>query len=287
MTIDNDADAKAAEQENADFESGFPEPEAKPDKTDTTIPETPAKPDAAPAATPRAPKEQPVEYVQISKKDWDDVRAAAARTASYDAQFSKAFGTIGNLQKLVGTLHGGTPRNGKIAIPAEAFAAMAQDFPELAAHTKTALEAALSGVNGTGATDADPEQFESRAAAWHAKRELKALDAVYPDWKTIVGAVDATQQQPDPNNPFRKWLATKDAGYQKRLNNSDSAEVISRAIERFQRETRATPKPASGTPRDNARAERIREAVQPRGDKGRVPAGKSDDDEFLAGFDSR
>ena len=286
MNTDDDAAAKAEAQENPDFEAGFPStPDPKP--ADTATPAKAAKPDAKPAATPRAAEEPAVEYVQISKKDWEDVRAAATRTASYDQQFSKAFGTIGNLQKLVQALQGGTPRGGKLVIPKEAFTEMEKDFPELANHTRTALEAALSGLTGTGATDADPAKFETMMADYTRKRELEALEDAHPDWRQIVGAVDATTQQPDPNHPFRKWLATQPAAYQKRLNDSESCTVISRAISRFQQETKAPPKPAAGTPRNNARAERIADAVQPRGDRGRAPAAASDEDEFLAGFGSR
>lgn len=276
-------DTSAADdaRELAEFGAGFDDkpaekPAAKPDKPD-------------PAATPRAAEPAPPKYVQITEQEVAEFRAAAAKTASYDQQLSKAFGTIGNLQKLVNGLQSQTPRGARVEIPKDAFKAMERDFPELAKQTRDALEAALAGVSGTGgAAVDDDEKFEARVASWSSKRELKTLAEDFPEWRTIVGAVDATQQQPDPNNPFRKWLAGKDVAYQTRINASESAEVIGGAIRLFQTETKATPKPGgTPTPREAARAERIRGAVQPRGDNAGAAPAKSDDDEFEAGYNAR
>jgi hypothetical protein len=290
MSAEDDHAAVAA-KEDADFASGFPEkPPATPPSADKPA-DTPAKPEpkAAPVRATEPATEKP-EYVQISAKDWADVRAAAAKTASYDAQLSKAFGTIGNLQRLVSGLQAQTPAGRKIEVPKDAFLEMSRDFPELAEHTRNALERALAGVTGTGANDADASgKFQDMLASYTAKREIEALEDSYPDWRKIVGAVDITKEQPDPNNAFRKWLATKDVAYQNRLNSSESAAVIGRAIRTFQNETKAVAKPGATTtrPRDDARAERIRGAVQPRGDNAGAAAGKSDDEMFEEGFRSR
>jgi len=280
----DDEDAKAAladAQENDELAAGFANEPTKPDK-----PEPAAAPEGATVAAEEVP-----EYVQISAKDWADVRAAAAKTASYDAQLSKAFGTIGNLQKLVNGFQANTPRGGKVEIPKDAFAEMERDFPELAQQTRKAIEAALAGVtSGSAAAEVDTGKIEGMLASYTSKREIEALEDAYPDWRTIVGAVDGTSQQPDPANAFRKWLGTKDATYQARINASESAAVIGRAIRRFQDETKAaasSQQPAVTKPRDDARAERIRSAVQPRGDNAGAAAGKSEDEEFLAGFNSR
>lgn len=266
-------------QELAEFGAGF---EGK------AAPTPPAKTDTPdPAVTPRAKEEPKPEYIQITAKDWADVRAAAAKTASYDSQLSKAFGTIGNLQKLVNGFQAqATPPAGrKIEISKAAFAEMEKDFPELAQQTRAALEAALSGLPGTGA-EVDATKIEGMLASYTSRREIEALEDAHPDWRQIVGAVDVTKEQPDPANPFRKWLSGKDAAYQARVNGSESAAVIGRAIRLFQNETKTPPKPAT-TPRSDARAERIRAAVQPRGDNAGAAPGKTADDEFEAGYNSR
>lgn len=262
-------------QELAEFGAGFEGKTAEPPAKKPESAETPRTEEAAP------------EHVQVTVKEWDEIRAAAARTASYDSQFSKLFGTVGNISKLLNEQRAqpSTPAGRKIEIPKDAFLAMERDFPELAQQTRAALEAALSGVHGTGGADVDPAKIETMLASYTSRREVEALEDAYPAWRDIVGAVDITKEQPDPNNAFRKWLSTKDAGYQARVNGTESAAVISRAIRSFQKETTAS-KPAT-TPRNDARAERIRSAVQPRGDNAPAPPGKTDDDEFIAGFHSR
>jgi hypothetical protein len=287
MNPDDDTTTLDAASE-ADFDSGFTgKPADKPAATEGK----PAKTEAATAAPEGATvaAEETPEFIQVTKKDWDEIRAAAAKTASYDQQLSRVFGTLGNLQKLVQGFQAQTPKGGKVEIPATAFAQMEKDFPELAAQTRAALEAALAGVHGTGTAAAaiDDSKVETMMAAYTAKREIEALEDAYPEWRTIVGAVSAAGEQPDMTNPFRKWLASKDAAYQARVNASESAAVISRAIRLFQNETKAAKPTAAATPRNDARAERIRAAVQPRGDGAGVPAGKTADDDFLEGFNSR
>lgn len=279
--MNEDTETIDAEQEQADFGAGFSGVEVKTDK--------PAKPE--PAETPRV-EAPPEKFVQISEKDWAEVRAAAAKTASYDQQLSKAFGTIGNMQKMLNEQRAKeAPQPAptaarKVEIPKDTFAAMERDFPELAQQTRAALEAALSGIPVNGANDAqDPAKLENLLQQYTAKREVEALEDAYPDWRTIVGAVDAAKETPDPDNAFRKWLAGKDEAYQTKVNGSESAAVIGRAIKTFQRET-AAPKPTVPQ-RDTARADRLRAAVQPRGDNAGAPPSKTADDEFHAGFIGR
>jgi hypothetical protein len=265
-------------QENADFGAGFEGKAVEP----------PAKAQE-PAETPRAEAVETPEYVQITAKDWAEVRAAAAKTASYDQQLSKAFGTIGNLSKQLAEQKAAgqpAPTARKFEISKDAFAAMEKDFPELAQQTRAALEAALSGMPVAGGAEIEPAKIESMLATYTSRREIEALEDSHPDWREIVGAV-GRDQQPDQSNPFRKWLATKDTAYQARINGTESAAVISRAIRSFQNETKTAAPQAAAKPRDDARAERIRSAVQPRGDNAGGPAAKNDDDEFMAGFNSR
>lgn len=296
--MDLDAAAATAAEEvqaQADFDSGMPDaPPAKP----SAKPDAPAKPEAAAAATPKpaaaAPavvKPAPPEYVRLTKDEHTTLTAAAAKTASFETQLSRAFGSIGDLTKKLTALQTATPRGLKVEIPKDAFAGMERDFPELAQHTRAALEATLRGLTGTGPANAeiDPELMK-RLVTEHATEarvaaEIEALGDDHPDWRKIVGQVDISKQQPDPANPFRKWLATKDAAYQARLNGTNSAAVISRAISRFQSETKATA-PAPPTLKQQLQTARIRDAVQPRGDGGQAAPTRTDDDDFAAGFAS-
>jgi hypothetical protein len=281
MLPDDDTATVEAEAREADaeFGSGFSGKPATPE----------AKP--APAETPRADGEAAPEYAQITKKDWEEVRAAAARTASYDAQFSKAFGTIGNIQKLVNDIQ----RGGKVEISDGAFAELDRDFPELAKQLRAAMAGVKVGSHGTEQPVAaiDDNRIQTMMQAYVARREIETLDGVWPNWRNLTGAVDASKETPDPEHPFRKWLAGKSPEYQEKINNADSALVIDRAIRTFERETKAAAsgKPAAPatTPQADARAERIRAAVQPRGSNAVAGTNNQNDEDaqFAAGFRSR
>jgi hypothetical protein len=85
---------------------------------------------------------------------------------------------------------------------------------------------------------AEQEQQKQRmAAATKSKAidpaQMAHLVKTYPDWRTIVGAVDISKEPPNPNNPFRKWLSTRGAAYQARINGSDSPREIEKAIALF------------------------------------------------------
>jgi hypothetical protein len=234
----------------------------------------PVKEKPEPAPTTQVKDDPKPEYVQLTKAEADELRAAAARTTDHERQFSKAFGTIGKLQQLVNELQ----TNKKAELSATAFTKLKEQFPELAEMTREAVENALSGRN-----DPDPDALTRLLAEKTTAREIEVLEDAYPDWKTIVGAV-APGEQPDANNPFRKWLATKDEPYQKRISDSESAAVITRAITLFQKETAKPPARQQPSARDAARREVLTAAVQPKGDG--APSTNSDslDAAFSAGF---
>jgi hypothetical protein len=220
--------------------------------------------------------------VQITKTEHAEMKAAAARVSSYDQQFAKAFGTIGNMQKTINELRNQTPRDLEVKMPETAFTKMAKDFPELAELSREEFKAALDGLKAAGNAKPDAETIKNTLI----ELEVEDLEDAYPDWRTIVGAVES-KEQADPDNAFRKWLATKDQSYQDRINGTIRAPVIQRAIRLFQNETKAPKQPAT-PPRNDARAARIAAAVQPRGDgAGTGTGGKSDDDMFMEGFNSR
>lgn len=265
-TVDEDA------QELAAFGGGF---EGK-----TPLP---AKEKPAPAAeTPRAEEPPAPEYVQITKTELAEIKAAAAKTASYDAQLAKAFGTIGGLQRHVNELRTQTPRDLEVKLPDQAFTKMAKDFPELAELSREEFQAALAGLKAAGNAKPDAEAIKKI----QMELEEEDLEDAYPNWKEIVGA-SASVDQADKNHPFRKWLATKDQAYQDRINGTIRAPVIQRAIRLFQNESKAPARPATPTQRPNAQAERIKAAVQPKGDSQGSVSDNSEEAAFNAGFNSR
>jgi hypothetical protein len=263
---------------------------------------TPGKPDpaAAPepkpaAAKPDATKPDPApkpKFVQVTEDQFAAWNAAAAKTASYEKQLSTLHGTTGGLQESLRRLQA-TPRAGTFQMPKDAFARTGADFPELAEHFRADLEPLLRALGTPGAHDLDPEAVtrlvNERAAQLRGEAEIEALDDDHPDWRKIVGQVNVSRgEKPDPANPYRKWLATKDAAYQQRLNETHSPAVISRSITRFQSETRVAVRPAVASLNAqlaDARRGRIAGAVAPRGDGGRAePVGNDEDAAFASGF---
>lgn len=284
--------AEDDKQAQADFDAGVAMEESPELKTPTTADGERARDEAGrfveakpePKAA-KKPEEKP-EYIQLTKQQFERLEIAAKRTDDIENKFSKAFGTIGDVQKIVRTLQSQTPRGAAVKIPVDAFAAMEKDFPELAQHTRAALEATLKGMEGTGSQTAqvDTEEFERRLEDRVLKLASEDLEDEYPNWQKIVGAVDTRKgEKPDENNAFRKWLATKDKAYQTRVNSTNSAGVITRAIRAFESETKTAPAAPKPNPQAQARASRIQDAVRPKGDGGQPPA-KNTDDEFEAGF---
>lgn len=279
------------EQDDADFEAGEAMEKSPEPKTPTDQGEKPRDESGRFAATkeekPGEKKtvvEEKPEYVQITKAQFERLEKAAKITDDIEGKFSKAFGTIGDVQKIVRTLQAGTPRGTAVKIPDDAFAAMEKDFPEVAQHMRSALEATLKGMEGTGSATAQVDEglFERKIEERVMRLEIEALEDTYPDWKKIVGAVKK-DETPDANHPFRKWLATKDQAYQARINGTNSAGVITRAIRTFQAETKKAPVTPKQDAQVQTRAKRIQDAVRPKGDGGQPPMKEAEDD-FEAGF---
>lgn len=228
--------------------------------------------EAPPAADTKAP-----EYVQLTRQELDELKAAAAKTASYDKQFSTVFGTVGRFEKLVKEVQTQqSEATGKLS--SAAFDKLKEQFPELADMTREAVQNALAGK----APEIDKSEIE-RLRAERLEAEMEALEDAHPNWRELTGA--AAPGEASPEHPFRKWLASKDEPYQVRINKTESAAVMSRAIDRFQSETKKPAKPAPDTARADARREQIAAAVTPRGDGARPSTGPTTaEDAFLSVF---
>lgn len=289
VVVDDDKQANLAFAEGFDGES----PAEKP-ATPAVEPKVEAKPE--PKVEPKIEAKAPVEvkpaapapkYVQLTQEQFDSLQAAAAKTAGIEAQLSKVFGTVGNMKQVVDRLQAATPAGMSIEIPRDAFAEMEKDFPELAKHTRDGLEKVLKNIKGTGQATAaapDPEAVNRLVRDATIGYELEALTDAHPTWREIVGVVDKDGKH-DTNNVFRKWLAKQPVEYQHKINTTNSATIIAKSIDKFLTATAApvqpTPKPA---PKIAARVDRIRAAIQPRGDGGQPASSKTADDDFKSGF---
>lgn len=297
MTDEQDTDTAVMDDDDArveaEFGSGFAGVETK----------KPANGEAADVATQEtepAPAPEP-EYAKITAQDWiEHLRTLKTQ----QKQLEKAHGTIGNMTKTINGLKDKVdppeiPSKPKVEVTAAQFAEMERDHPELAEMNRAGLSRVLTEL-GLGANDVDAKikailaEDDARRERDEALREMADLEDEFPNWREDVGAVTAGEAA-DPEQPYRKWLATKPKEYQDKINESRRAGVVGRSIRLYKQETAQPPpsaaaKPApqvSSSPKDAARASRIQASVQPRGDNAPSRAVKTEDDEFLAGFAGR
>lgn len=292
--------------DDADFDAGFAPAapgaltDKEPEEKDATTPppenkdDTPPPPPPADATVGTDPPPPVVEYVQLTKEQLARLEAAADKNGEFEKRFSTIFGTLGGVQELVKKLQSETPTGAAIAIPDDAFLEMEEDYPQLAKHFRSTLEKTLKSVRGTGAaTASDPEELNklvnSRVAEGVKAAQVELLEDSYPDWREIVGAVDRKKgEEPDPNNAFRKWLATQPADYATKVTSSHNATILSNAIAKFKADTKPAPKaPQPPSPKIEQRKKRFEAAVTPKGDGNPPPATKTGDDDFDEGFNAR
>ena len=236
---------------------------------------------------PPAPK-----YIRLTEDDYKAFKSAADKTAVLDGQISKLFGTTGDMQQIVKKLQAATPAGHRVEIPKGALAKTRKDFPELADLIESDLVEALKDVRGTDTAPAKPDVdedvigklVENKAREFSRKNEAEALEDTYANWREIVGPVDANGSY-DPKNEYRVWLGKQDQAYQTLVNSTDSAQVIARSIGRFLA-SKSHPTTPAQAPKIAARQDRIKAAIQPKGDGGQPAPANNADDEFAKGFAS-
>lgn len=242
--------------------------------------------------------EQPVEIeiVQVTRKDFDRLMAAADKADTVEGQFAKVFGTIGNVKnELLNRLQTMTPAGDPVEVTVEDFAEMNTDFEELTKQQVAGLNRVLKKLNvrGTGqpAIPAmDAEQVRVAAATVVQSEGLRDLDDLHPGWRDIVGMPD------DADNAYRKWLKTQPPEYQQLVRTTYSASITSRSIDRFKAAQVKKPVPPVPTPKPTLTAAQlgatrravVAAAVQPRGNGATPPAPRppTPEENMTAGFNS-
>lgn len=268
-----------------DFNAGFDDKQTAP--TETPEPKDADKDDvqdADPAPAPATPK-----YVQITQEQLDSLMATAARIeeikATATTQIDKAFGKIGGVERLISDLQKATPAGQSVQISEDDFAELAEDYPELAEMQLKGLTRVLAKMNVRGVANSDsfdPEKLNAlvtqrmepalKGVEQQVEQKVQSilLGREHKDWREVVG-------QPDAQNEFRKWLATQPGEFQKELNTTYDAEVISGALTKFKASVKAKAAISQ-------RQSRISAAVNEKGAGGSADAPADDDDDFNEGF---
>lgn len=292
-----DVNADEAEQKaEASFGEGFGV--THPTQVEKVVDETKTEPVADPAvAAPPVEKPAVVEkprYAKVLQSDFDNLKAAAGKVSSLESQVARLTGTIGNTaqleQRIVEKVKALTPAGLSVELSDDDFADLSAEFPELAKHTRAALEKVFkkAGVRGTGDAPAFKNEDLERVVegALH-KREFAALGESYPEWRTIVGAVNvAAGEKPPEDNEYRRWLAQQPEAYQQKINDTNSPAEVRSSIDKFMASKTVAPV-ASATPnRAAARRAIMEDAIAPRTNGGPPLMNQplSADDAFEQGF---
>ena len=250
-----------------DLEAGFAGEDAS-----TETPEV----DREQAAEETAEQDDRPWYARVTEAQFNDLVSKANSVDTlkdeYTRKLDQAFGKIGSIQQLLAQKQAETPTGQAVEISDDDLAELA-DFPEIAAGLKNALSKVAGKMRGTGqAPDLDSviaQRFDSLKEETTVAVETKLLSRAHRDWKETI-------QTPD----FQQWLSAKPQEFQTQLLSSVDSEFIGDALTEF-KESRAA-KPSSRT---TARADRFAAAVNPKSAGGNPP-GRSEDDEFEAGFSS-
>lgn len=278
---EKDAEAAALEeQKQAElaFDGGFSEQETPAAGTETPKVEEP------PVAEPPPPAPE-----FITKADFEKMlEQNAAKTASLEKQISHLNGANAHLKGVVEKLQTQPAGEATIELDPE----FEKDFSEVAAGIKRAK---VRGATATVTANPDPEAIDKVIEKKLLGREMEALKEAYPDWHTIVGAVDTSKGDlVDPNNPFRAWLATQPKEYQEKIETANRPSTITAAIDKFKKVAAKPvppkpPTPPAKPPAAQPKPNRFEAAITPRGD-GRPPPPAPQqtlEDAFNAGFNGR
>ena len=272
----------ATEEATASFMAGFDEDENAhhaPAEQPTETPAAEASPEPTPEPTP-APK-----YVQITEDEWNDTRARAAKVeeigATWGKRFDQAFGKMGGLERKLAEITAATPQGEAVAVNADDFAELKDQYPELGELTIKGLNKVLGKIKtGSGLDEKTVnERVEQATAAVRAEMIDSTLNAILDtdDWaQEVKTPAYLTWQQQQPADVLALAQSAK---------LSDAAKLM-RLYAKAKNAPAATPTVAAtpAAPQTSSRQRQLAAAVMPKGEGGSPPPSKGKSP-FLAAFE--
>ena len=285
------------------FEAGFNEDAnqltATPEKPVVEAPKTneegnqAANQDAEPLDPPGKLKPAPVEYAQITKQEYEDLRAKASRIDEIQAAHSKTVdsfnGKFGSMKQMIDRLQSSTQSGQPVAATIEDFKELVDEgYPDLAEMQMAGINRVLAKLNvrGTSGNDQPAQSFDEAKArelfgaqfetgANELREKLRyelaheALTNEHEDWEQVIRSKE-----------FGKWRddnAINDKKDRKGITFAESTDprFVAKIIADFKASQKQTA----------ARQNRLADAVTPKGAGGHG-TGQKDDDEFLSAFNS-
>lgn len=306
-------DENATEQtEEAEMLASFADEEPRAEPTTAPAEEAPTsatseEPESSTTEGQTDKADQPTGTPAASEQTSADVASLLQRISALEAISKRSAdslgGRLGSIEQLVRTLQSNTPDGKPLAVSAEDFAELKEEFPMLAEIQVRAFNKVLEKFKGTGISSdvLDGVVVKTREEAERAaeqrfirKRADEFREEIadsHPNWAEIVGLPEQ-DGGPPPETEYRTWLKTQPADYQARVLNTYSASVVGRSIDKFHdwktehtnKATPASPKPAAST-----RQQQLRAAVQPRTSGGQPKEEKTltEEEAMLASFEGR
>lgn len=265
---------QSAEQDNADFLSGFnavrpDDAQALPEQKQEVAPEeTPAQEEEAKEEA-KAEADEPT-FFGMSESQIKSLLERSAQVDEIKDQLRKAHGKIGELNSTVQNLSSQrqqpTQQAPATSLDEGEMSQWEQDFPELAqlaeAKARKIATEMMSGQVNSQSQSISRDEIVREA-------NLAIMDANYDGWRDTINTQD-----------FALWIATQPADVQEQFNNTVSAKVLGGVLSSFDNWKNKV------ADRGNKSKARLEQALIPSGNAAKVSHAPSAHDEFVAGFNA-
>ena len=265
---------QSAEQDNADFLSGFnavrpDDAQALPEQKQEVAPEETSAQEEAAKEEAKAEADEPT-FFGMSESQIKSLLERSAQVDEIKDQLRKAHGKIGELNSTVQNLSSQrqqpTQQAPATSLDEGEMSQWEQDFPELAqlaeAKARKIATEMMSGQVNSQSQSISRDEIVREA-------NLAIMDANYDGWRDTINTQD-----------FALWIATQPADVQEQFNNTVSAKVLGGVLTSFDNWKNKV------ADRGNKSKARLEQALIPSGNAAKVSHAPSAHDEFVAGFNA-
>lgn len=265
---------QSAEQDNADFLSGFnavrpDDAQALPEQKQEEAPEETPEQNEVAKAEAKAEVDEPT-FFGMSESQIKSLLERSAQVDEIKDQLRKAHGKIGELNSTVQNLSSQrqqpTQQAPATSLDEGEMSQWEQDFPELA-QLAEAKARKIATEMMSGQANNQPQAISRDEIVREAN--LAIMDANYDGWRDTINTQD-----------FALWISTQPADVQEQFNNTVSAKVLGGVLSSFDNWKNKV------ADRGNKSKARLEQALIPSGNAAKVSHAPSAHDEFVAGFNA-
>ena len=235
---------------------------------------TPAQEEKTEEATqkPIQKAEPEPEYAQITKADYEQLLAKAAKVDEIQGKIDRSFGSLGQKIQQLNEQIQTRGVAGNIEVTDDVVEDFAQEWPELAPMLRKSLEKFASRIPTAGQHPAVLQESDiERLVSERAERliEERLLTKAHKDWREVSASKE-----------FSEWVQKQPAEFVQKVNESMDSDFASEALTNFKTERSKAEATAQ------TRQKRLAAAVTPKGTGGHAGTSDSALDAFNAAFNS-